>query len=280
MKICPHCTKENYRYEDNCERCHQSIQNISHATFDFHEFFIKTLKTKYLVCFSLLTASIFINPSNILLQAIRLVIISAVVIVLLYLFWEAYLIDNPHKKNRHFTGQLLIFYVVNGAVIIGIIVYESLPDLKGITTLPGLLLYIALFSSILFFMSEAGHNKKQAMSWIFVGFMWFFEVFLIAFFSIFILAKYNLDSLSAVWYWTTLMAFSLVFLFLGLMGGYVVGFSLLNIQDCTHGFLTYFDFLFGESVSLENSILRFMFYSAIFIAFVAGPIMQQILLAP
>jgi hypothetical protein len=261
MKICPHCAKENFRNEDNCERCHQSIQNISHEPFDFNDFFTKTLKSKYLVFFSLFGVSIFVNSSNTLIQDVHLILIAAAVIILLYLFWEAYLIDNPHKENKPPSGQVLIFYIVNIAVIVLIIVYESLPDVKGITTLPSLTLLIALFASILFFSSKTDFNKKRAMSWIFVGFMWALAIFLIAFFSIFILAKYNLDYLSEVYYWTVVLSLSFLFLCIGLMSGYFLGFGLLNIRDKNRGFLTYLDFLFKEYDSLESSILRFFLRS-------------------
>jgi len=103
-------------------------------------------------------------------------------------------------------------------------------------------------------------------------------IFLIAFFSIFILAKYNLDYLSEVYYWTVVLSLSFLFLCIGLMSGYFLGFGLLNIRDKNRGFLTYLDFLFKEYDSLESSILRFFFYGAIFIGLVAEPIVKHILL--
>jgi len=216
--------------------------------------------------------SYFVNQTNLILQTVHITIVAVAIIILVSLIYEANSIDSPLRNTGSPSGEFVVFSIVNAIIILGIVVYECLPNLQGITTFPGLLLYTGLFASIIFFMKDSSTNKERILSIIFVFFIWTLVMFLVSFLSIYVFDKYNLSP--DVWYWTTLSLLSLFFLFIGLMYGYIVGYALLTITNPNLVYLKYAAFLYGENKLVDITILRFIFYSAIFMALVFSPIIK------
>jgi len=259
MKICPICKNKNYIKEDFCERCNQSIQNINHEPFRFPEF-LSQYWYFYVPAFAILGIVIkYFNTSDLVNQAVFLMGISSAIIILMYLFYVAYLYDNPKNRRKSHSGHLLVFYLFNIFFILGILYFAVQDQLP----IPAILMYIALPVSILIFTENKNFNKDKIVSWAFTLSWLCYELFIIGLYLIMFYVNYNISP--DLFYWQEIGLFSLAFLFLGIFMG---GFVSLGLQPPFNP-SSFFNYLFWSNP--RDYLLEGFLYGTVFLLFVFLP---------